>query len=521
MGIIFIESDEKLRRHFKLRHPNALTFPAIEKVTQQDVATWRKAYPLATTVLNGGGWPCQDQSRLNPNRLGADSARGKLLEPMLQITRWLQEVSACPGCLPWTVAEFYENVMFDEQDKKTVYDKIGFPPLHIKGEEFMICRRPRQFWLRNLDIPLGTDLAIQTVTSVHPYEHFQAVQCRTQLLPLSAFLEKGAERVKPEAGPWPTFTRPVKKASPLTMAAGIKTASEAAKKRWKGDAYRLQVYHYEDDWLLRDQSGVRRLRAIECARMMGLNSWHFAGVKVRLVEDEMGQAVGNMFSVIVTARLLCGLVPGAHAYRGDLTRAIWEAWLQMEAMGEETIQEYRSGLPWLPPKLQACSLNSRLNGSAVCGGGQVQSWMMGPPSVALGIQLALWHVSQNPSMLSLTNGNSGLGIFAGNFDASTLQWKNLVHYKVPSSTEWHTLINAAEAAVKRILRKADTQRSVVLMIAKGLQDARLLCSTAGAPVFAVQRLASLLVAAQMELHVAWASHPLSLLDGPSRWNNAS
>eukprot|EP00435_Cladocopium_sp_Y103_P050818 s1644_g15.t1 len=254
MGIIFIESDEKLRRHFKLRHPNALTFAAIEKVTQQDVATWRKAYPLATMVLNGGGWPCQDQSRLNPMRLGAESTRGRLLEPMLQ-------ASICPGCLPWTVAEFYENVMFDDQDKKIVFGKIGFPPLHIKGEEFMYCRRPRQFWLRNLDIPLGTDLSIQPVMRGQPHEHFQAAQCDTQLLPLSAFLEQGAERVKP------TFTRPVKKTSPPAMAAGVKTASEAAKKRWKGDSFRLQVYHYEEDWLLRDQGGIRRLKAIECGKM--------------------------------------------------------------------------------------------------------------------------------------------------------------------------------------------------------------------------------------------------------------
>eukprot|EP00435_Cladocopium_sp_Y103_P052452 s1644_g16.t1 len=226
-----------------------------------------------------------------------------------------------------------------------------------------------------------------------------------------------------------------------------------------------------------------------------------------MTEDEMGQAVGNMFPIIVAARLLSGLVPGAHTFRGDLTRAIWEAWLQMEAMTEETIQEYRSGLLWLPPKLQACSLYSRLNGSAAGGGGQVQSWMTTAPSVALGIQLALWHVSQSPSMLSLTNGNSGLGIFAGNFDASTLQWKNLVHYKVLPDTAWHSLLNAAEAAIKRILRKAETQRSVVLLVAKELQDARVLCSTAGAPGFAVQRLASLLVAARMELHVTWASHP--------------
>jgi hypothetical protein len=519
-GIVFVEADEKLRRHFKQRHPDAIVFPSIEKVSELDILTWRKCFPNVTLVLHGGGWPCQDQSRLNANRLGADSARGKLLEPMLQISSWLKNASACRGCLPWRVVEFYENVMFDEADKKIVFEKIGCAPHHIKGDQFMVCRRPRQFWLRNLEIPLGSDLTIQEVHCGKPYEHFLAVECKTELLSVQSYLQKGAERLKPDAGPWPTFTRPVKKVTPPTIAAGLKTASEAAKNRWKGDAYRLQVYHYEDDWLIRDQAGVRRLKAIECSKMMGLNSWHFKNTKVRFTEDEMGQAVGNMFSVVVAARLLCGLLPAAQSYQGDLTKAIWKAWLEMEELDDETVEEYRSGLPWLPPKLLACSLHCQLCGSAVLGGGQVQSWMMAAPSVGLGVKLALWQATQSPSMLSLTPGNSGLGIFDGNFDASTFQWKSLVHYKVPAGTSWNTLVNAAEAAIKRILRSLTHQRSVVLVTVKEMQDAHVLCSTAGAPAFAVQRLASLLLAARVELHVLWSSHPLSLVDGPPRWRNA-
>ena len=84
--------------------------------------------------------------------------------------------------------------------------------------------------------------------------------------------------------------------------------------------------------------------------------------------------------------------------------------------------------------------------SVVRVGGQVQSWMMAAPSVSLGIQLALWQTAQSPSMPRLAHGNSGLGIFDGNIDASIFQWKNLVHYKVPRGTTWNTLVNATEAA---------------------------------------------------------------------------
>ena len=93
----------------------------------------------------------------------------------------------------------------------------------------MVCRRPRQFWLRNLEIPLGSDLTIQEVHCGKPYEHFLAVECKTELLNVQSYLEKGAERLKPDAGPWPTFTRPVKKVTPPTIAAGLKTASEGSK----------------------------------------------------------------------------------------------------------------------------------------------------------------------------------------------------------------------------------------------------------------------------------------------------
>ena len=148
--------------------------------------------------------------------------------------------------------------------------------------------------------------------------------------------------------------------------------------------------------------------------MIGLNSWHFKNTKVRFTEGEMGQAVGNMFSVVVAARLLCGLLPAAQSYQGDLTKAIWKAWLKMEELDDETVEEYRSGLPWLPPKLLACSLHCQLCGSAVLGGGQVQSWMMAAPSVGLGVKLALWQATQSPSMLSLT---------PGQFRTGNLRWE--------------------------------------------------------------------------------------------------
>ena len=124
------------------------------------------------------------------------------------------------------------------------------------------------------------------------------------------------------------------------------------------------------------------------------------------------QAVGNMFSGVVAARLLCGLLPSAVIYQGDITQAIWETWLQMEALDETTLQEYRSGLPWLLFKLLACSLRSRVDGSAHWCGGQVNLDDCLSYGCS-GSQACPMAGGQGPSMLSLTNGNSGLGTFNG------------------------------------------------------------------------------------------------------------
>ena len=63
---------------------------------------------------------------------------------------------------------------------------------------------------------------------------------------------------------------------------------------------------YEDDWMVTDRGGPRRLKAIEQARMLGFGSTHFDGLKPTPSEDEMGQFVAAAFPVLFVARLLVG-----------------------------------------------------------------------------------------------------------------------------------------------------------------------------------------------------------------------
>ena len=154
-GIVFVEADEKLRRHFKQRHPDAIVLPSIEKVSELDVLTWRKCFPNVTLVLHGGGWPCQDQSRLNANRLGADSARGKLLEPMLQISSWLKNASACRAVYPGRWWNFMKMSCLMKLTEKLSLRRSGTPRIISKEISSWCAVALGNFGLRNLEIPLG------------------------------------------------------------------------------------------------------------------------------------------------------------------------------------------------------------------------------------------------------------------------------------------------------------------------------------------------------------------------------
>lgn len=76
---------------------------------------------------------------------------------------------------------------------------------------------------------------------------------------------------------------------------GYEQASEKARARWKGDAYRVQPYQYEDRNLVFAKHGPRRLNPTEQLRMMGFPS-NYLEAKNKLSNDVKGQLLGNSFS---------------------------------------------------------------------------------------------------------------------------------------------------------------------------------------------------------------------------------
>ena len=326
MGLIFVDLNPKARKLQKGHHPHSMFYSDIKEITREDVLRWKRTFCRARRVLVCGGWPCVEQSRLKSQREGADSEMGRLLDDMLQIAGWLKEAGELPNERPWSVIELYENVFFDAADARIVGAKMQMRPLKTWAHEVGWTRRPRQFWLRGLALISGKDLTIEEKSvgeeDAHAEVHFEA--CWPALW---KFVEPATARLCDTDDPFPCFTRPIKREQPPPSPAGLEQASEKALRRWKGDAYRLPPYAYEDACLVKDKGGPRRLKAMEQARMLGYNSGHFRNMKPKPTEDEVGGFTGNSFPVIVVGRLLMGLItPSPPDQQQNYVELLWKAW---------------------------------------------------------------------------------------------------------------------------------------------------------------------------------------------------
>jgi hypothetical protein len=135
MGVIFIDNDARARKIAKFNCPFVLLHANVQEITKDEVDKWRRYFPRATKVVNAGGWPCFNHSRLNASRGGHAAESSRLLDFMLQVAEWLRAAPAATDTLPWEVVEMYENVNMDFEDYEFVNAKIGVVPFWWKGSD--------------------------------------------------------------------------------------------------------------------------------------------------------------------------------------------------------------------------------------------------------------------------------------------------------------------------------------------------------------------------------------------------
>lgn len=115
MGHVGIDSSAECGKVFRQHCRHALWYKNIEDITCEEVKEWRKHFAKATKVILSGGWPCINHSQLNPRRGGAEAASSQLLDKMLLYRSEDNvegRVKTC-GLPTWSVLEFYENVVMD------------------------------------------------------------------------------------------------------------------------------------------------------------------------------------------------------------------------------------------------------------------------------------------------------------------------------------------------------------------------------------------------------------------------
>ncbi|CAE8717690.1 unnamed protein product, partial [Polarella glacialis] len=543
MGVIFIDNNAVSRKLSKFHCAFSITLPDVTKITKEDVLQWRRWFPRVTTVINAGGWPGVNHSRLNAARGGAGVSTGsgggncgaqssELLDYMLQIAEWLRSAPGLTETVPWKVVEMYENVVMDWPDLRVVQSKIGAEPFWWDSSQLMRCRRPRLLWLKGLELVKGADLTVEAVSSTvetdsgTEVERQKRVRVVSQLPPLSWFLEPGARKLVDDGKPFASFMRPIKRQTPPEAPAGLSEASEGALRRWRGDNFRLPPYQFEETNLVKDANGVRRSKAVEQIRMLGYNSNHFAGFKPKLSEDEAGHFAGNSFPVITVARCLAGLIVNELAVDGqDITACLWGTW---NALEERAL--WAQGQSW------SAQFGPLSGGLAMVSTLREAMWGKRPPGLPVAADPSRKLSNEEFLLLGYCRIADARGtdvrldtgmpfaphqVARSSVDPASWRWKVVMSYAWKETQH----INVLETvAVLDLLRKLGREsgiqnfRRMVLIdnqaalgvIAKGRSSSRAMMAP-------LRRISALLVAGNVRLVLGWVCTDWNPADGPSRW----
>lgn len=525
-GIILIDSDPVCLKLAKRHCAYVVAIDNIKKVTKEMVSGWRTQFPRARRVLIGGGWPCVNHSSLNKARKGAAADSSLLLDDMLQVAAWLKEVSAPLRLSDWKVQEFYENVVMDEVDLHTQSSKIGCLPIMNEASDVLWCRRPRLYWVKNIEVIEANDMKLlksQQVGALRQPLTVAKIECDKP--PLEWFLRDNCIKLQQKHEPFFCFARPQPRSEPPPDPAGYDRCSPKTLGRWRGDSFRLAPYQYGEGNLVKTANGVRRLLSDEQLRMLGFNSDHL-DLKQKLTEDQRGQLLGNTFPVVVVARLLVGLaLTKEDAHARNISSEIWEVW--------KTLEDRVS-------QIKSASWSTRFGASA----GSAPGWLhirkrivevasvdprgaIDPNGSLTDEQLLVYLITRNVSHRGTDcNLDSGMPYSASDFcrrsvDPTLWEWKVLLSYKWKQEAH----INQLEAvAILDLLRKQARQKNnrnlkslllvdnstVVGILTKGRTTSRMLRQP-------LRRITAVLLATSSRFVVAWVKSEWNPADGPSRW----
>ncbi|CAK0833613.1 unnamed protein product [Prorocentrum cordatum] len=302
IGMVCSEVDKPARRVVRLRWPGTADWGDIRSISEKDVAKLADTYySLCDVCVCGAGSPCQDLSAVNLSRAGLAGPSSKLF----------YETPRAHGLLrkhfKEKLATFVGNVAsMSPQVRDAITKELGVPPVKLCSSIFVPARRPRYYWcnwpvqtrgefaVEELRQPSGSLLVVRRVSgSVAPLQWVAA-----------GWTWGGG------AAPVPTLVCPRPASSRAAMPAGLRSASDAAKRRWEQDCYRYHLGWYEETSMLRNDldGSLRAPNPEEREALLGFDK-HYTRVAhkdpgAQGVADTRSFLLGNSYSVYSVSWLL-------------------------------------------------------------------------------------------------------------------------------------------------------------------------------------------------------------------------
>ena len=241
-------------------------------------------------MIQAGGSPCQELSKLSSGRLHFDDPRSGLFYELVRVNKLVEQEAHDRGMWHFGLAE----------NQEVFREETGW-------EQFLCCsgslshvRRPRFYWISSHDFE-------RSKVMVTPGCGYTTLQFFGPKEPPPLWVSPGWQWVSQDQPVnLPTFTRSIPRAKPPRDAAGIGHTDPSALARWESDSYRYPPYTYKVEYCLTDSVHLRVCGAAEREALMGFLPGHTL-VKTRgttICQDTRCASVGNSFHTGVVASIL-------------------------------------------------------------------------------------------------------------------------------------------------------------------------------------------------------------------------
>ena len=250
---IAVEQCPQRRRVCRNAYPHVVEYADVAHVTAAMVRTWANKYPRVRHVACGGGFPCQDMSRLRgQRRFGIKGRNSRLVHHLPRI--WQLIRTHWPSVRLW---RFAENVSSSrDEDIREVNLLFSVRPVLIESADVSWVRRGRYYWV-------DWDLDETQASSVIERDVSRELRFQLERGPCSAWLERGAQWPgESEGRAVPTLLRHVPRKSPPSDPRGLGRCSSEARARWAAAKWPEICAHFESANMVLDSNGAYRLPSI-------------------------------------------------------------------------------------------------------------------------------------------------------------------------------------------------------------------------------------------------------------------